>query len=501
LPPDHELTTPLSESTESAASESSEPFARPDALPATDDALPPALPSCGPPPPEVVIPRAEHPISRKNIAPEALRVLTRLNQCGYKAYLVGGAVRDLFLGKSPKDYDIATNARPSRLKKLFRNCRIIGRRFRIAHVYFPNGMVLEVSTFRRSATEDLEEEGGDTGRRRPAIVRAESGIILRDNAYGTPEEDARRRDLTINGLFYDLETFSVLDYVGGVRDLREGVIRMINDPDLSFREDPVRMIRALRHAARTHFRIEERTLEAIYRNRQDIVQANPSRLLEEVLKDLKSGTAGPFFASLVQTHLLDSLLPRLAAQLRATGPDHPFWRRMSALDARTGAGASFSNPVLLAILLHTAIFADPALWTGEGPTPPDVWKHVAANLRESTGALRISRRDSERVLQIVLAFRRLRRELPRGRIPHSVLDKVYLPEALDFLEIDLASQGLPTEVVEEWRSRARQRPARDEVVGVAAEGGEPADAFEGEPRRRRRRRRGGRRRRRHTGER
>jgi poly(A) polymerase len=426
---------------------------------------------------KVVIPRAEHPISRKNIAEEALRVMQRLNQNGFKAYLVGGAVRDLYIGKEPKDYDIATDARPSRLKKLFRNCRIIGRRFRIAHIFFANGQILEVSTFRQSAS-DAQKPGDDSAqaastetntgtndgsgerRQRPerrrgsGIVRAESGIILRDNEYGTPEEDARRRDLTINGLFYDLETFSVLDYVGGVDDLKSRVVRMITDPDLSFREDPVRMIRALRHAARTGFRIEAATLEAIFRNRKDILKANPSRLLEEMLKDLRGGAAAPYFASLVETHVLDSLLPVLARQLREHGPDHPFWRRMRALDESVQNGHTPTTAVLLSLLLHTTLFDDPDLWIGGAPNPPDVWKQISENLRRSTQAMRVSRRDTERISQVVIAFLKLHRDLDRGHLGKSLAHKVYLLETIDFLEIDLESQDISNPLTDKWRQHA-----------------------------------------------
>ena len=164
----------------------------------------------------LILSRSEHPISRSNLGDSALRVLYRLSAEGHRGYLVGGGVRDLFLGKTPKDFDVATDARPARIKKVFRNSRIIGRRFRIAHVYFPDGAIIEVSTFRRGSQQTIQ-----TGK----------GTILRDNEYGTPEEDALRRDLTINGLFYDIDTFSVIDFVGGVEDLKNRIVRTINDPD------------------------------------------------------------------------------------------------------------------------------------------------------------------------------------------------------------------------------------------------------------------------------
>ena len=382
-----------------------------------------------------VIPRADHPISRKNIARDALTVLGRLRSAGYKAYLVGGAVRDLYLGKAPKDYDVATDARPSRIKKIFRNCRIIGRRFRIAHVYFPSGRIVEVATFRQDSSR---------------IVRSESGVILRDNEYGTPAQDARRRDLTINGLFYDIDTFSVIDYVGGVQDLEDSIVRMINEPGLSFREDPARMIRALRHAARTGFTIEAATFQAVLDNRREIVQTNPSRLLEEFFKDLRGGSAYLFFRSLLETGLFSSILPGLASQIEQTGDDHPFWNRMQTLDQHTRAGKEYSNPVLLSLLLHTRLLAEPENWNGSGNNPPDVWRYLSSEFRAVPRTLRISRRETERVAQILICFCKLYLCRQRGKLTSSLRSKVYLPEALQFFEIDLESRGEPTGTVERW---------------------------------------------------
>ena len=173
---------------------------------------------------------------------EALKILYRLNRHGFLAYLVGGSVRDLLLGKTPKDFDIATNAHPQQIRDLFRNSRMIGRRFRLVHIFFKGGKVVEVSTFRsQSEFEETENEEGE-------IVRTES--------FGTPEEDALRRDITINGLFYNIADFSIIDCVGGMEDLRRGIIRTIGDPNERFKQDPVRMIRVIRHAARTGFAID-----------------------------------------------------------------------------------------------------------------------------------------------------------------------------------------------------------------------------------------------------
>ncbi len=201
--------------------------------------IPTATANCQTPTEPKIIPRPEHPISRADIDVEVLKVLYRLHHNGYRAYLVGGSVRDLWLGKKPKDFDIATDAHPQEIRRLFRNSRIIGRRFRLVQVFFKGGKVVEVSTFR--SRSEFEGEGD---------------ILAPNNTFGTPAEDAQRRDLTINGLFYDISDFSLLDYVGGMEDLENKIIRVIGPPEVRFRRDPVRMLRVLRHAARTGFTID-----------------------------------------------------------------------------------------------------------------------------------------------------------------------------------------------------------------------------------------------------
>src|ERR1700682_4161394 len=201
-----------------------------------------------------VIPRAEHPLSRRDVDPDALRVLYRLRQFNYAAYLVGGSVRDLLIGRRPKDFDIGTSSRPYQVKKLFRNCWIIGRRFRLAHVKF-GSKVIEVATFRRqvAAGEEVVQDGVPAPD--PSTPEGEH-LIHHDNTFGTPEEDAFRRDFTINALFYDIASFSVIDYVGGLEDLHARVVRSIGDPDVRLLEDPVRMLRAVALSARLDFSIE-----------------------------------------------------------------------------------------------------------------------------------------------------------------------------------------------------------------------------------------------------
>lgn len=252
----------------------------------------------------VVIPRAEHCISRSMIDPEALKVLYRLNRYGFKAFLVGGGVRDLLLGKAPKDFDIGTDARPEEVRRIFRNCRIIGRRFRLAHVFFYGNKIVEVATFRANSEPDPESEKKN---------------IAPDNTYGDAETDSLRRDLTINGLFYDISNFSVIDYVGGITDLRDGIIRIIGEPKQRIEEDPVRMIRVLRHAARTGFQIEEKTFQAVSEKRNLIRVCPLARIYDEFLRDVQGGSAAPFFELLKTSGLLEPLFPSLWRALSVDG--------------------------------------------------------------------------------------------------------------------------------------------------------------------------------------
>src|ERR687897_3275523 len=231
----------------------------------------------------VVVPRSEHSLSRKQIDPDALRVLYRLHQHQYAAYLVGGSVRDLLLGLRPKDFDIGTSAHPYQVKRLFRNCWIIGRRFRLAHVKFGT-KVIEVATFRRQIPAGTEEEPAPAPPvpAPPSVAVDDLDLLIHhDNTFGTPEEDAFRRDFTLNALFYDIDTRSIIDYVGGLEDIRAGVIRCIGAPEERFQEDPVRMLRAVALAARLDFRIDAPVLQAIDRYHGELARSAPARLMEE----------------------------------------------------------------------------------------------------------------------------------------------------------------------------------------------------------------------------
>ncbi|WP_047049832.1 polynucleotide adenylyltransferase PcnB [Vibrio mexicanus] len=248
-----------------------------------------------------IIARQEHNVSRKKISDNALKVLYRLNGAGFDAYLVGGGVRDLLLGQSPKDFDIATNATPEQIKQLFRNCRLIGRRFRLAHIMFGRD-IIEVATFRGHHQEPSKN----------VSAQSKEGMLLRDNVYGTIDEDAERRDFSINAMYYSISDYSIHDYAGGVEDLEDRLIRLIGDPDTRYREDPVRMLRAIRFAAKLDFDIEEDTAEPI-EHLAHLLQDIPSaRLYEESLKLLQSGYGLETYHLMREYNLFQQLFPVLA---------------------------------------------------------------------------------------------------------------------------------------------------------------------------------------------
>lgn len=298
-----------------------------------------------------VISREEHGISRKQISPNALRTLYRLRDNGFIAYLVGGCVRDLLMGRTPKDFDIATDAVPGQIKRLFRNCRLIGRRFRLAHLHFQDE-VLEVSTFRAAAPPaDADAEEAPPGDRPPHHLKDEDGMVLRDNVFGTPEEDALRRDFTINALAYNIADFSIIDYADGLSDLQQRLIRPIGDPYVRFTEDPVRMIRAVRFAASHDLVIEPATWEVLCELSSTITRAAPARLYEEMLKLFLLGSARPLFALLETSGLLAALFPGLVRWLEENA-DHRQWLQtnLECLDRLYRSGLPPSPPLFLAAL-------------------------------------------------------------------------------------------------------------------------------------------------------
>lgn len=263
-----------------------------------------------------IIPRDQHSISRKEISENALKVLYRLNKAGYEAYLVGGGVRDLLLGRKPKDFDITTNATPEQMRKLFRNCRLVGRRFRLAHVMF-GPEIIEVATFRG---HHLNQTSEDTGAQAPvAALQGQNGMLLRDNIFGSIEEDAQRRDFTVNSLYYSVADFTLRDYTGGLPDLQAGIIRLIGDPETRYREDPVRMLRAVRFAAKLDMTIDAATAEPIPRLASLLHDIPAARLFEESLKLLQAGYGEPTYRLLCEYQLFQPMFPLISRNFTPQG--------------------------------------------------------------------------------------------------------------------------------------------------------------------------------------
>ncbi len=295
-----------------------------------------------------IIPRPSHCISRKNIDKEALKVLYRLKDHGFLAYLVGGSVRDLLLGKRPKDFDVGTNATPEEVRRLFRYSRIIGKRFRLVHVYFRGGKIIEVSTFRKQIELDDRE--------------AQREGLGPESIFGTPKEDAFRRDLTINGLFYNIADFSVIDFVGGIEDLKAGLIRTIGDPERRFIRDPVRMMRAIRHAARTGFKIHEVTWQAICKHANKIKLCAIPRVRDEWLKDIKSGFSSKWLKYMVESGLFKEIFPGLWRYLSGNGKGKNYlFAMMKEVDklVKENGAESFSDSFFLAALIYPLLHFSP----------------------------------------------------------------------------------------------------------------------------------------------
>ncbi len=432
------------------------------------------LPAPSPEPAPRIRPRGEHSISRSRIDPDALKVLYRLSGAGYKGYLVGGSVRDLLLSRVPKDFDIGTDAHPAALRKLFRNCRMIGRRFRLAHILFANGKVVEVATFRRPPPPVPEGKG-------PELLQTE------DNTFGTPREDAYRRDFTINGLFYDIATYAVIDHVGGLDDLAAGLIRTIGDPDIRFQEDPVRMMRAVEFASRLGFAITPDAYEAILRHRKEIVKSAPPRVTEELAQSLRGGHALPTLLLLREVGLLDVLMPELAAVLRQIDPDHAhgtghlFWALLDVLDAERRRGRVFDDAVLFALLFLPIVRSRVRDASPEGE--PDLLA-LSTIIEEvvSPLAFRMSlpRAATDRIKQALSIVGKLSHR-PDGKLAARRLAfRDAFGTALDIFELTAMATGRGQELVRDWR-------ALQAKIAHARETGEIPPVPAAPPRRRRRR--------------
>ncbi len=444
--------------------------------------------------PPRILTRPEHTVSRKDIDADALKVLYRLKNHGFVAYMVGGGVRDLLLGRKPKDFDIGTSAHPQQVKKLFRNCFIIGRRFRLCHVRFGK-KVVEVSTFRRQA----EPEEGET-------------LIRRDNTFGTPEEDAFRRDFTVNALFYDIANFSVIDYVDGLEDLRQRVIRTIGDPGVRLREDPVRMVRAVALAARLGFSIDRDTVEAIRALRGEILRSSAAAAPRGVLQDPAAGRVAAHVRASPRGGAAVAPSPRGRPGHRLGG--EPLLGSLSRLDGYRNAGLAAPEDLSNAVLLGTFLVplgvplrraAAPS--RGRGRRDEEARDEPAVDVKAEMAALGedevepeeapssetpaslslpYARRDVDRLRLVLLAQRRLREVHQSPGVKHVLAGRGYFDDALRWLEIHGGVEG--QELAAHWRSLDLGDVAPPPAA-TAESARSSADAPPRPSRRRRRRRR------------
>jgi len=458
------------------------------------------------------LPAPEHPpeIALERLDQDAVKVISRLRHMGHQAHFVGGCVRDLLLGHTPKDFDLATDAHPGEVRAIFRNCRLIGRRFRLAHVYFRGGKIIEVATFRANPIDVAEDVPGDADL-----------LITRDNVFGTAEEDARRRDFTVNGLFYDPFLGEVVDYVGGRADLEAHRIATIGDPEIRMREDPVRALRAIRFAARLGFTIEPEVFAAMRRHAGELARCAPPRVLEEVFKILRCAGSSRAFELMRAAGALGLVLPALAQILEAgeTGMRARFQAHLVALDELVRSGEEVSEAVLLGSLLtHLR----------HGPTGEAAADELLSQLVQTA---RLPRRIAERT-RLAMGAQRLFQGPPkrrRRRRGASLSAQSYFRDALQLLQMSVRATGEGAEALERWKSEAERHHARgepesgevspEELEGGSEEAARPSASREtptvevsatlegrpagppdslGEegPGRRKRRRRGGRRRRR-----
>lgn len=423
-----------------------------------------------------LIPRSEHPISRANLSPNALSVLYRLHHAGHRACLVGGGVRDLLLGREPKDFDVVTDARPEQIHQLFRNSRLIGRRFRLAHVQFGQE-IIEVATFRAYSDGERENDG---------VKRAADGRILSDNVYGTIEEDAWRRDFTINALYYDIANFAVLDYVGGMNDLKAGLIRLIGDPARRYHEDPVRMLRAVRFAAKLGLRLDPATEAPLHQLGHLLAQIPPARLGDEVLKLFLGGSAVQTFELLRHYRLFGWLFPATERCLNRQQQHYPkmlLIRALADIDRRLAEGRPVNPAFLSAALLweplreqqrrlqEQGLNEQDALQAAIDPVTQAQTPHVA--LPRRCNALREIWEMQPRLAQIT------------GKRPLRLLSHPRFRAAYDFLVLRAETDELAAQLAN-WWTRFLQL---DEAGRVAMT--QPAKGRKSKPRRRRKSRSAG----------
>lgn len=398
-----------------------------------------------------IIPRPEHNLSRNNIDPDALKVLYRLHRHGFKALLVGGSVRDLLLDRRPKDFDVGTDAHPNEIYKLFRNSRIIGRRFRLVQVFFRGNKIIEVSTFRKAADPDSDE------------------VLGSNNTFGSEAEDAMRRDLTINGLFYNIADFSIVDYVGGMKDLQNQLVRGIGDADMRFHRDPVRVLRAVRHAARIDFKLTKDTAAAVDKHREELALCPTSRIRDELMRDLMGGSAAPWIGLAHRTKVLYSLLPTLEKYYGlGTGSGRrrtQVLELMAKVDKLAKQDKHLPDSVVVAAFFWPALLAaSEGMELARGRAGRVAWGgFVRETLPGLASPIAFAKRVMERANQITSLMAAKLQDHPGDRLPKKITDKGYfadaclLAELLDFNLAGMAGSPPPKSTGPKKRRR-RRRP-------------------------------------------
>ncbi len=374
-----------------------------------------------------------HDVTFEHIDMDVQKVVRRLTRHGHEAYLVGGCVRDLLLGRQPKDFDVATSARPEEVRDLFRNSRIIGRRFRLVHVLFQGGKIIEVATFRRNPKDD-RDDGDD-----PSEL-----LIRSDNVFGSASEDAMRRDFTMNALFYDLEAQQILDWCGGMEDVERRVVHTIGDPETRFREDPIRILRALKFAGRLGFAITPDVYDAIVFCREALALAARPRVSEEIMRLLRGGQARRTIYLAWETGVLDVLLPELSSLLydegAEDGPSARQWRVLDYLDRRTAEVGPLDDSVLWTLLL-----LEPMHEACEGAR--DRSTAVADFLEPLVERLALSRRYIDNIRRIVAILPRITSGRP-GRFARTDA----FDAAVEVAYADLVARREPTDLVHKYRA-------------------------------------------------
>jgi len=412
-----------------------------------------------------ILQRSDHCVSRNNISRNALNVLYRLNDKGYKAYLAGGCVRDLMLGFQPKDFDVVTDATPQQVKRCFRNCRLIGRRFRLAHIMFKDD-IIEVATFRAPTEtvpkDEADEESDDRTAGRDVVVNDE-GVVIRDNEYGTPAEDAFRRDFTINALFYNIDDFSILDYVDGLEDLKRKVVHCIGDPDVRYQEDPVRMIRAVRFASTLDLKIEKNTYEAILRQKDQMIHASHARMYEEILKFFYSGAMEKAFDHWMETGLLDVMFPGFAPWIReqATETERSWFKlALQQLDKWKANGVKASPELAYTLFLAPFIRSvrDEKLSAGDLSPRNACMEAIQEVQHVLAGRILIPKRTAFRMFDLLHSQSRFRDRRSPQRITR-FLNRGYFRDALVLFKFDALAFGDPQpELIQAWTEDLKKAP-------------------------------------------